>query len=81
MATTQRASIVMALLVLAWAVTPVVADSDTVSVATGSFGVVAGLGALAAQVVSRLSEPGALLIWGTGLAAVSRVLSRKPSGK
>ena len=80
MANTQRASIVMALLVLAWAVTPVVADSESVSVATGGFGV-AGLGALAGRVVSRLSEPGALLIWGTGLAAASRALSRKSSGK
>jgi hypothetical protein len=81
MSNMQRASLAMALLVLAWAVTPVVADTETVSVATGSFGVVGGLGALVARVASRLSEPGVLLIWGTGLAAVSRVLSRKPSGK
>lgn len=82
MATTRRASIAIALLVLAWAVTPVGAEDDTLSVATGSFGVVAGIGALAVRVVSRLSEPGALLIWGTGLAVASRVLSRKPhSGK
>jgi hypothetical protein len=82
MANSQRASIAMALLVLACAVSPVVADSDTVSVATGSVGVVAGLGALAMRVVSRLSEPGALLIWGTGLAAASLALSRKHhSGK
>ena len=83
---TQRASIAIALLVLAWAATPVVADivteDDTLSVATGSLGVVAGLGALAVRVVSRLSEPGALLLWGTGLAAASLVLSRKhPSDK
>ena len=78
MATTQRASIAIALLVLAWAVTPVGAEDDTLSVATGNLGVVAGLGALAVRVVSRLSEPGALLIWGTGLAAASLALSRKP---
>jgi len=77
MATTRRASIAMALFVLACAVTPVVADFDTVAVASGSFGVVAGLGTVAARLVSRLSEPGALLVWGTGLAAASRALSRK----
>ena len=82
MATTQRASIAVALLVLAWAVTPVGAEDDTLSVATGNLGVVAGLGALAVRVVGRLSEPGALLLWGTGLAAASLALSRKhPSGK
>lgn len=78
MANTQRASIVLALLALAWAVTPVVAESDTVSVATGSLGVVAGLGALAVRVVSRLSEPGALLVWGTALAGASFAFARKP---
>lgn len=67
----------MALFVLAYAVTPVVADSDPVAVATGSFGVVAGLGSVAVRLVGRLSEPGVLLIWGTGLAAVSRALARK----
>ena len=79
MATTQRASIAVALLVLAWAVAPVVAEDDTLSMATGNLGVVAGLGALAVRVAGRLSEPGALLLWGTGLAVASLALSRKQS--
>ena len=76
----RRASIAIAVLVVAWAVTPALAeDESTLSVATGNFSAVAGLGALAVQVVGRLSESGVLLLWGTGLAAVSRALSRKPS--
>lgn len=82
MGTTQRASIAVALLMLAWVATPVGAEDEALSVATGNLGVVAGLGAMAVRVVGRLSEPGALLLWGTGLAAASLALSRKhPSGK
>ena len=77
MAHSQRAAIAIALLALACAVSPVVADTDTMTMASGSVGMVSGLGTLAVRALSRMSEPGALLILGTGLAAASLALSRK----
>jgi hypothetical protein len=39
---------------------------------------VVGLGGTASRAVAGLTEPGALLVWGTLLAALAHVFSRRP---
>lgn len=68
MANALRSSIVMALLVLACVAGPAAAELATPP---------SGILGLASRVLSHLPESGALLLWGTGLAAASRAVSRK----
>ena len=76
MAILLRTSLAMALLLLVSAASPAVAETAN-NTDPSLFG---GLGNLTVLVMSRLPESGALLIWGTGLAAASRAVSRKRDG-
>lgn len=78
MAEFSPASLVMAVLVLAGATAPVLADLDASVTAAASPEVVTSVIGFAERLLSRLPESGALLLWGTGLAAASKALSRKP---
>ena len=73
MANILRTSLALALLLLVMGTSPAVADTVT----NTSSGLLGGLGNFATLAMSRLPESGALLIWGTGLAAASRAMSRK----
>ena len=74
MSTTARASLAMALMIIACGAGSVSAESFTTSQA----GLLGGVEQLALRALGHLPESGALLLWGTGLAAASRALSRKP---
>ena len=70
MAITQRALLLTALLITCFAGA---ASADSVApVGTPDF--LAGFGAAAGRALSRLPESGALLLFGTALAAVARVV-------
>lgn len=73
MANILRNALALAILLLVLGASPAVADTVT----NTNAGLLNGLSAFAARVVSRLPESGALLIWGTGLAVASRAMSRK----
>lgn len=67
-----RTSCTMALLVLTCA-----ASADAVDSTPADQGFVANASGAAGNMLSRLPESGALLLWGSGLAAASLVIGRK----
>jgi hypothetical protein len=73
MANILRTSLALALLLLVTGASPAVAETVT----NDNSGILDGLSSYASHAMSRLPESGALLIWGTGLAAASRAMSRK----
>ena len=74
----RPAALATALLLLACAGASVLAATDAGVALAASPWVVADLIGSAGRVFSRLPESGALLLWGTGLAAVAKALLRKP---
>lgn len=68
-----RTFLFLVLAAVTWGVSPAVAGT----VPTYPSGAVGGLAGVAARALSRLPESGALLLWGTGLAAASRAVARK----
>lgn len=73
----EPAALAVALLVLACAA-PALAGTDSGAAVVASPEFVTSVFGLAERVLGRLPESGALLLWGTGLAAASKVVSRKP---
>ncbi len=73
----RPAALAVALLAMAWIAAPALVASDAGVTAVASPDVVTGVLSVAGRVLARLPESGALLLWGTGLAAASKVLSRK----
>lgn len=76
MAILLRTTLALALLLLVSGAGSAVAET----VNNTDPGLLDGLGNLTVRAMSRLPESGALLIWGTGLAAASRAVSRKRDG-
>lgn len=74
----QPAALAVALLVLACATAPARAATDSGAAVVASPEFVTSVFGLAERVLGRLPESGALLLWGTGLAAASKVVSRRP---
>lgn len=74
----QPAALAVALLVLACATAPALAATDSGAAVVASPEFVTSVFGLAERVLGRLPESGALLLWGTGLAAASKVVSRRP---
>jgi hypothetical protein len=69
----MRIALALILLLMVYSVSPVVAESMT----TANPGLLSGLDGFVFRIFGRLPESGALLIWGTGLAVASRVVSRR----